>query len=278
MMLFQELFATLRKSPTAMVGLILVAVLILLAVLGPMLAPYDPVATNLRARLKPPDADHWLGTDHLGRDIFSRLLYGARLSLGLAVGAVSIGAISGIATGLIIGYVGGWVDSIAMRVIDVLMAFRLILLAIAVIAVLGPSPTNAMIAIGVSFFAAFVRLTRGEVLAAKTQDYVQAVRALGGGSFRILFLHILPNIRGPLIVMATLNLGTAILSEAALSFLGLGPSPPTPSWGLMVKEGLNHLRTAWWVSTIPGGAIMLLVLSFNLLGDGLRDVLDPRTR
>jgi peptide/nickel transport system permease protein len=274
----RETVSAIRRSGAATVGLILVVILIALAALAPVIAPYDPVSTNLHARAQPPSFEYWLGTDHLGRDILSRLVHGARLSLFLGLGSVIIGGVSGVAVGLAMGYRGGWLDSLIMRVVDVLLAFRLLLLAITIMAILGPSLTNVMIAIGLSLFASFARITRGEVLSAKRRDYVEATVSIGGTSSRIMFVHILPNIMGPLIVFATLRLGVAILSESALSFLGLGPSPPTPAWGLMVSEGLSQLRTAWWASTIPGVAITVVVLAFNLLGDGFRDALDPRLR
>lgn len=274
----QQLLGPVGRSATAMAGLVLIIVLVASALLAPVVAPYDPFDQNLRAKLQPPSTQHLLGTDHLGRDVFSRLLYGARLSILLGVGAVAIGAASGISVGLLVGFKGGWLDDIVMRFVDVLLAFRLLLLAIVVLAILGPSFFNVMLAIGASLFAAFTRLTRGEVLSAKTREYVEAARAAGSGSGRIMVRHILPNITAPLIVFATLTLGSSILSESALSFLGLGSAPPTPSWGLMIKEGLNQLRSAWWTSTIPGLAITAVVLAFNLLGDGLRDALDPRMR
>jgi peptide/nickel transport system permease protein len=271
-------FATLGRSRAAMIGLAIVAVVVLLAIAAPHLAPFDPLKTNLRARLQPPNAAHWLGTDLLGRDILSRLLYGARLSLLLGLGAVTIGAVSGSLVGLIVGYLGGWWENVVMRLTDIILAFRLLLFAITIIAILGPSLTNTMLAIGASLFADFARLARSETLAAKNREYVEAARALGVSRWRIMFRYILPNILAPLIVLATVMLGVAILSEASLSFLGLGPSPPTPSWGLMIFENLPHIRESWWASTIPGSAIMLVVLGFNLLGDGLRDALDPRVR
>lgn len=254
------------------------ATVIVLAVLAPLIAPYDPLYADFRASNEAPSTQHWLGTDHLGRDVLSRLLFGARLSLLLGIGSVLIGATSGITVGLVTGYTGGWLDNLVSRVVDVLFSFRLLLLAIIVMAVLGPSTTNTMIAIGVSLFATFTRLARGEVLSARNHDYVEAAHAIGASTGRLIFLHILPNIINPLIVFTTLRLGVAILSESSLSFLGLGPPPPTPAWGLMVSEGLNQLRSAWWVSTIPGIAITIVVLAFNLLGDGLRDALDPRLR
>lgn len=278
MSLLTDLWRGISRSKSAIAGLIIIGFVVSVAIVAPLIAPYDPVSTDLRSRLQPASWEHLLGTDQLGRDILSRLLYGARLSLLLSLGAVALGAASGVAVGLVVGYFGGWLDSIFMRFIDILLAFRLLLLAITIMAILGPSLTNTVIAIGLSLFASFARLARAEALQAKTKEYVESARALGVGSTRIMFRYLLPNIIAPLIILATLTLGTAILAESALSFLGLGPSPPTPSWGLMVKEGLDQLRDAWWTSTIPGLAIFVIVLGFNLLGDGLRDTLDPRLR
>lgn len=273
-----DLIKSLRRSRSAVVGAVLVILLVALAVFAPVIAPFDPLNTDFQSTSQPPSFEHLLGTDQLGRDILSRLLFGARLSLFLGIGSVTIGAVAGVTVGLLTGYIGGWLDNIIMRLVDIMMAFRLLLMSITIMAILGPSLTNVMIAIGLSLFAAFVRLTRGEVLSAKNYEYVEASRAVGCTPQRIVFRHILPNIFGPLLIFATLRLGTAILAEAALSFLGLGSSPPTPTWGLMVDEGLAQLRSAWWISTIPGVAITVVVLAFNLLGDGFRDALDPRLR
>ncbi len=273
---FREMLAAIRRSSSASLGLGLVALLVIIAICAPLIAPYDPVKPDFMAIDKAPSAQHLLGTDQLGRDILSRVIYGARLSLILGIGSVLLGAATGIPMGLLAGYRGGWIDDVCMRVVDILLAFRLLLLSIAIVAFLGSSLLNVVIAIGVSLFATFTRLTRGEVLSAKGIDYVEAAEATGATSPRIMFRHILPNIAGPILVYATLRLGTAILAEASLSFLGLGASPPTPTWGLMVKEGLGEIRTAWWTTATPGFAIMLTVLAFNLLGDGLRDALDPR--
>jgi peptide/nickel transport system permease protein len=266
----------LTQSRSATVGLVIVAMVILVAVFASFIAPHDPIRNNLREINQAPTLSHPLGTDAFGRDILSRLLYGARLSLFLGIGSVLIGATVGITTGLVTGYVGGWVDAIVMRFVDILLTFRLLLLSILIMAILGPSLTNVMIAIGVSLFATFTRLARGEVLSIKSRDYIEAAKAVGTGTSRLLFRHILPNIMGTMIIFATLRLGAAILAEASLSFLGLGSSPPTPTWGLMIQEGLSQIRSAWWISTILGIVITLVVLGFNLLGDGLRDVLDPR--
>lgn len=275
---FGSAIRSLAGSKSALAGAIIVVIVIVLAALAPVIAPADPLKNNLREINQAPSMSHLLGTDAFGRDIFSRLLYGARLSLVLGIGSVLIGASVGVSAGLITGYLGGWVDSIVMRFVDILLAFRLLLLAILIMSVLGPSLMNVMIAIGVSLFATFTRLARGEVLSIKSRDYVEAARAVGSSTQRLLFRHILPNIVGTIIIFATLRLGAAILAEASLSFLGLGSSPPTPTWGLMIQEGLNQIRSEWWISTIPGVAITLVVLGFNLLGDGLRDVLDPRLR
>ena len=266
----------LARSKSAIVGLVIIAIMVILAVFAPLVSPYDPLKNELREINQAPSLSHPLGTDSFGRDILSRLLYGARLSLFLGIGSVVLGGTVGITAGLVTGYIGGWLDNIVMRLVDILLAFRLLLLSILIMAILGPSLTNVMIAIGVSLFATFTRLARGEVLAVRSRDYVEAANAVGVGTRRLLFRHILPNIIGTMIIFATLRLGTAILAEASLSFLGLGSSPPTPTWGLMIQEGLAEIRSSWWIPTIPGVAITVVVLGFNLLGDGLRDVLDPR--
>lgn len=266
------------RSRLFVLGIVLVLALVSVAAFAPQLAPYDPLFVNLAQRDKAPDRQHLLGTDTFGRDIFSRVLWGSRFSLVLGLGSVTIGSTVGVLFGLIAGYRGGWFDALLMRVADIFIAFRLLLLAIMIMAILGPGFANTVVAIGVSLFAEFARLTRGEVLGTREREYVEAAKATGARDFRIATLHILPNILGPLIVIATLRLGEAILAEAALSFLGLGVGPPTPSWGLMVFEGLSVLRPAPWVSIMPSLAIMITVLGFNLLGDGLRDAIDPRIR
>ena len=271
-------FSVVLRSRLSLEGVVLVLGLVLVAVFAPLLAAYDPILIDLPKRDQAPDWNHPLGTDTFGRDILSRILWGTRLSLLLGLGSVAIGSVGGVLLGLISGYTSGWFDAALMRIVDVFIAFRLLLLAIMVMAILGPGLANAVIAIGISLFAEFARLTRGEVLGTKEREFVEAARATGAGALRITMLHILPNIVGPLVVIGTLRLGEAILAEAALSFLGLGAGPPAPSWGLMVYEGLTVLRPAPWVSVTPGIAIMLTVLGFNLLGDGLRDALDPRLR
>jgi peptide/nickel transport system permease protein len=271
-------FSVVLRSRLSLLGVILVLGLVSVAAFAPFLAAYDPLLIDLPKRDQAPNWDHPLGTDTFGRDVLSRILWGSRLSLLLGLGSVTIGGTVGVLLGLVSGYTSGWFDAGLMRVVDVFIAFRLLLLAIMVMAVLGPGLANTVIAIGISLFAEFARLTRGEVLGTKEREFVEAARATGAGALRITTLHILPNIVGPLIVIGTLRLGEAILAEAALSFLGLGAGPPTPSWGLMVYEGLTVLRPAPWISVTPGVAIMLTVLGFNLLGDGLRDALDPRLK
>jgi peptide/nickel transport system permease protein len=271
-------FSVVLRSRLSLLGVILVLGLVSVAAFAPFLAAYDPLLIDLPKRDQAPNWGHPLGTDTFGRDVLSRILWGSRLSLLLGLGSVTIGGTVGVLLGLVSGYTSGWFDAGLMRVVDVFIAFRLLLLAIMVMAVLGPGLANTVIAIGISLFAEFARLTRGEVLGTKEREFVEAARATGAGALRITTLHILPNIVGPLIVIGTLRLGEAILAEAALSFLGLGAGPPTPSWGLMVYEGLTVLRPAPWISVTPGVAIMLTVLGFNLLGDGLRDALDPRLK
>jgi len=267
-----------RFSRTGTIGAILVGLFLLLAILAPLIAPADPNFQALPSRAKFVSPQHLLGTDLLGRDMLSRILYGARVSMTLGIAAVVVGLVLGLPFGLLAGYLGGYVDLVVMRIVDILLAFPLYLLAIVVIAILGPSLPNMILAVGISSAPRFARLARGDVLTAKHFEFVFAARALGAPGVRIVLGHILPNIAGPLIVLATLRIGTAILVEASLSFVGLGPQPPTPAWGLMISDGLKAMRSAPWVAGFPGLAIMLVVLGFNLLGDGLRDALDPRLR
>lgn len=266
------------RNRLAVVGLVIVVVLVGLAVFAPVVAPHDPSAQNLSDRRMPPGPQYLLGADEFGRDILSRTIYGARVALFVAIVAVILAMTLGTFLGLIAGYAGGLVDNIIMRVMDVLLAFPYLLLAIAVVSALGPNLPNTTLAVGVWATPAFARLVRGQVLSLKQQDYVMAARAIGSPVPRILWRHLVPNLIPPIIVFASLYMASAILLEAALSFLGLGVQPPTPSWGLMVSTGRDFLRVAPHVATIPGVAIMLAVLGFNLLGDGLRDVLDPTLR
>ncbi|MDC3412277.1 ABC transporter permease [Aquibacillus sp. 3ASR75-11] len=276
--LWLDALSRLVKSKTSFIGLCLILLLILTAIFAPVIATYDPTEVQLLDRYQAPSSEHWLGTDELGRDIFSRIVYGSRISIQVGVIAVGISAIVGILLGGIAGYFGRWVDQIIMRIIDILMAFPSILLAIALVAVLGPSLTNAMIAVGIVGVPQFARIVRSTVLSVKETEYIEAARAIGAKSNRILFQHVLPNCTAPIIVQATLGIGTAILDAAGLSFLGLGAQPPAPEWGAMLSDGRAALQTSPWVITFPGIAIFLVVLAFNLFGDGLRDALDPRLK
>src|SRR5262245_29806063 len=268
----------LARQRGAIVGAAILAALALMAVGAPRLAARDPIRTAPREALQPPGARYLLGTDQFGRDVASRVLHGARLSLTVGLIAVGLAVGVGAPIGLCSGYYGGRLDVVAMRVMDVLLAFPGILLALAIVGVLSPGLGNVMIAVGVAAVPTYARLARASVLSARELLYVEAARAMGGRDRFILVRYILPNVVAPLIVTSTLGLGTAILSAAALSFLGLGSPPPTPEWGRMLSEGRDYLREAWWISTFPGLAIMLTVLAMNLLGDGLRDVLDPRLK
>jgi len=266
----------LLRRRAAVVGLAVVVFFIALAVLAPLLAPYDPIATDWRAVRKPPSALHLFGTDELGRDVLARVIWGARASLTAGLVSVSIALAVAVPLGLLSGYLGGVVDGLLMRIIDAMLAIPFLVLAIALAAFLGPSLTNAMIAIGVVQTPIFTRLTRGQALAVKHEDYIEAARAVGNPHRRILLRHILPNILAPILVQATLAIAAAIIAEASLSFLGLGQQPPAPSWGSMLNTASHFLSQAPWMAVWPGLAIFSLVLSFNLLGDGLRDALDPR--
>ncbi len=268
--------AQVARNRLALAGGVFIALLIVLALGAPVVAPYDPLAMDGEAILAAPGAAHWLGTDRFGRDILSRILHGARLSLWVGIVSVSLSLVVGTTIGLVAGYFGRWVDSALSRGIDTLLAFPDILLALAIMAVLGASTTNVMIAIGIVYIPIFARIARGATLQIKSSTYIEAARALGIRHRRILARHILPNIASPLIVQTTLSLAFAILAEAALSFLGLGVEPDAPSWGVMLAEGKDWMELAWWVAVFPGIALTLAVLSFNLLGDGLRDALDPQ--
>jgi peptide/nickel transport system permease protein len=272
-----RLGAALRRSPLSVAGAALVVVFILTAALAPLLAPHapdDPVARRLLA----PERAYPFGTDEFGRDILSRIIWGARISLWVGVISVGIGLAGGASLGLVSGYVGGRVDMLLMRVVDVMFSIPPIILAITLTGVLGPGLLNATVAVGLVYLPTFARVARGPVLAVVAREYVEAARSSGAGPGRVLRLHVLPNVVAPLIVQVTLALSTAILAEATLSFLGLGIQPPDPSWGTMLGTGRKYMELAPWVGIFPGAAVMLLVLGFNLLGDGLRDVLDPRLR
>ncbi len=278
------LLRRLVRRRTALFGLLVVLGVILAAVLAPLFAPFDPLEQDIGQRLREPgwqDAQgrvHVLGTDHLGRDILSRIVYGSRIALLVGLAAVLISGILGMVIGLVAGYFGGRVDDFLMRLADVQLAFPFILLAIAVIGVLGPSLRNIIIVIGVSSWVVYARVVRGEVLSIREREYVQAAVALGSRHGRVLRQHVLPNTLTPWLVVATLDMARVIVIESALSFLGLGVQPPTPTWGGMLADGRVYLSTAWWLATFPGLAILVTVLGINLFGDGLRDTLDPRLK
>jgi len=266
----------LRRRRTAMFGLAVVVAFIALAVFAGWIAPQDPIATSWGAIRKAPSAEHWFGTDEIGRDVLSRVVWGTRASMLAGVVSVSISLLLGVPIGLAAGFLGGWIDAAISRVIDAFLACPFLILAIALAAFLGPSLSNAMIAIGISATPIFARLTRGAVIHVKVEDYIEAARALGASPLRQALRHVLPNIAAPLIVQATLAIAAAVIAEASLSFLGLGQQPPAPSWGSMLNTAKNYVDSAPWMAIWPGLSIFLLVLAFNLLGDGLRDALDPR--
>jgi peptide/nickel transport system permease protein len=268
----------LRRSSNLVVGAVIVVAVVASAALAPWLAPYDPIDQEFTNQLRPPAAAHLFGTDEFGRDIFSRVLFGARIALQVGVLADLIATVLGVLLGVVAGYVGGRLDALVTRVLDVMLAFPYLLLAMIVVAILGPGLTNAMIAIAVVYTPQFARVVRGVVLSVKEQDHVEAARAIGAGPIRILARCILPNIVSPIIVMSTLTIGFMIVETAGLSFLGLGASPPTPEWGSMLATGRSFMLTAAWITTFPGLAILVTVVAFNLVGDGLRDLLDPRLR
>ncbi|HSS28492.1 MAG TPA: ABC transporter permease [Usitatibacter sp.] len=260
----------------AMVALVVVLLFVVLAIFAPWIAPADPLAASWGAIRKAPSAAHWFGTDEIGRDVLSRVIWGTRASLLAGVVSVAISLLVGVPVGLLAGYAGGWTDMLISRVTDAMLACPFLILAIALAAFLGPSLTNAMIAIGIAATPIFVRLTRAQVRAVKVEDYITAARAVGNSTMRIALRHILPNVAPPLIIQATLATAAAVIAEASLSFLGLGQQPPAPSWGSMLNTAKNFVENAPWMAVWPGVSIFLLVLSFNLLGDGLRDALDPR--
>lgn len=267
-----------RARPAAVFGFIVVAVFVLIAVAAPLVAPYDPVATSWTAIRKAPSLQHWMGTDENGRDVLSRVVFGARASLLAGVVSVLIAAGVGVPLGLLAGFAGGWVDGVIGRVVDAMLACPFLILAIALAAFLGPSLTNAMIAIGITAAPIFVRVSRGATMDAATHEYVEAARATGNPPWRVAMRHVLPNIVPPVLVQATLAIAAAIIAEASLSFLGQGQQPPAPSWGSMLNSAQRFLDQAPWLAVFPGAAIFLAVLAFNLVGDGLRDALDPRQR
>jgi peptide/nickel transport system permease protein len=267
-----------RGRPAAMIGLVVVLLFIVMALAAPWIAPADPTRTSWTAIRKAPGALYWMGTDENGRDVLSRVIWGARASLLAGVVSVTIAGSVGVPAGLLAGFVGGWVDVVLSRIVDTMLAVPNLVLAIALAAFLGPSLENAMIAIGITAAPVFMRVARGATMDAATNDYVEAARALGNPPWRVAVRHVLPNIVPPILVQATLAIASAIIAEAALSFLGLGQQPPEPSWGSMLNSAQRFLDQAPWLAVFPGAAIFLCVMSFNLIGDGLRDALDPRSR
>ena len=273
-----DLWRRLRRNRAAMAGAGIVALFVLLALLAPALVPFSPIQGELGDRLQAPNPTHWLGTDELGRDVLSRIIYGARISLQIQVVAVLLALVVGVTLGAVGGYLGGRMDNLIMRAMDVLLAFPSIFLALGIIAALGTGLVNLMIAAGISSIPAFARIVRGSVLSLKEREFVEAARALGAGGGRVLCRHLLPNCLAPIIVQATLRMATVLLTASGLSFLGLGVQPPTPEWGAMLSNARSYLIVAPHVATIPGLAIMVVVVGFNLFGDALRDTLDPRLR
>ena len=275
---YADAWRRLRRHRSAIVGLVIVGALASAAVFAPVIAPADPITQDLGARLLPPSQRHWLGTDDLGRDLLTRLVFGGRVSLTVGIVSVGIALATGSLLGLLAGFYGGWAESLTMRMMDVMLAFPATLLAIFIVGIRGPGLNNAMLAIGVINIPIFARIVRGSVLRARQEDYVEAARALGASQPHIIHRHILPNSLAPIIVQATLGVGSAVLEAAGLSFLGLGAQAPTPEWGAMLTNTREYLRDAPWAATFPGIAILLTVVGCNLLGDGLRDALDPRLR
>lgn len=275
--MFKNIFSQLLRNKMAAAGAALILLLALIAVSAPVFSPYDPVEQLLPERLTGPAAAHLFGTDDLGRDVLSRMIYGTRISLAVGLIAVGISVMIGTILGIISGYFGKWADAVIMRVVDVMLCFPTFFLILLVIAFLEPNIYNVMLVIGFTSWPPLTRLVRAQVLSLKERDFVQAAKLLGLSRSRIFFVHLLPNVISPIIVSATLGVGDAILTESGLSFLGLGVQPPMSSWGQMLTSGKDYIYMAWWLSVFPGLAILLTVLSFNLLGEGLRDVLDPRT-
>lgn len=275
---FQDFWKKFYRNKSALIGGTLIVLLILIAVVGPYLTPYEPNTQNYDRLLVGPSAEHWFGTDHHGRDIFSRIVHGMSITLRVGFSSVLMGMSIGVTLGVISGYYGKWIDTVIMRFMDVLLAFPGILLALAIVSVLGGSINNVIISVGIFSVPVFARISRGSTLEVRDLEYIEAVKALGASDFRIIGGHVLPNIMSPIIVQATLNIATSVLTASGLSFLGMGAQPPTPEWGAMLSDGRNYMWDAPHVATIPGLAIVVVVLAFNIFGDGLRDALDPKTK
>jgi peptide/nickel transport system permease protein len=274
----REFWARLRRNKLAISGLILVGGLFLVSIFAYYLAPYDPGHIDLKQVLLPPNSQHWLGTDTLGRDVLSRIIYGSRVSLKVGFVAVGLATLIGLIVGASAGYYGGWVDLVLMRFVDLMLCFPSFFLILAVIALLEPSIWNIMVVIGATSWMGVARLVRAEILSLKEREFVTAARALGASDVRLILRHLLPNALAPVMVSATLGVAGAILTESALSFLGLGVQPPTPSWGNILTAGKDNIEIAWWLSVFPGLAILITVMSYNLLGEGIREAIDPRLK
>jgi peptide/nickel transport system permease protein len=274
----REFWARLKRNQMAMTGLTLVLGLFVVSVFAPWLAPYDPNLIDLKQVLMPPSADHYLGTDTLGRDVLSRIIFGSQVSLKVGFVAVGLATLIGLLIGALAGYYGGWVDQVLMRLVDLMLCFPAFFLILAVIAVLEPSIWNIMVVIGLTSWMGVARLVRAEFLSLREREFVTAARALGAGDTRLILRHMLPNALAPVMVSATLGVAGAILTESALSFLGLGVQPPTPSWGNILTAGKDNIEIAWWLSVFPGLAILITVMSYNLLGEGIREAIDPRLK
>lgn len=278
-MLFSDAFRRLTKEPLALLGLLLVLLFFGLAIFAPLLSPFAPNAQDIiGAKLAPPSAKHWMGADILGRDMFSRMVYGARISVFVGLAVVAVAGSFGTVVGLFAGYRRGWIDEVVMRVTDIFFAFPPLILAMAIAGALGPSLTNALIAVAVVLWPVYARLVRGQVLVLREREFIQAAQTVGVRNSRLLLRHLLPNVMAPLLVQVSFDMGSAILIIAGLSFIGFGAQPPTPEWGAMISDGRNYITTQWWLTAGPAAGILLLVAAFNLLGDGLRDILDPRLR
>jgi len=276
--LWSDAMRRLLKNRGAAVGGVIFLLIIVVAIIAPVIAPYNPIKLHVSDSLQSPSGRHWLGTDQFGRDTLSRIVFGSRVSVAMGLVAVAISVVGGSVLGLVSGYFRGMTDMLVSRLVDVMLGFPGILLALVVIAVLGTNLRSAMIAVGVSGMPIFIRVVRGSTLSAREYQYVEAARVVGCGHFRILFRHVMPNVSAPVIVLSTLGIPSAIIAGAALSFLGLGIKPPTADWGEMLSNGRSFMSTAWWLSTFPGLALMVMVMAINLFGDGLRDALDPRMK
>lgn len=274
----KELLFAVKKSPLTIAGAVIVLILILVAILAPLISPYDPIAMNLDQRLQAPSGEHFLGTDELGRDILSRLIHGSRVALKIMFIVLIIDLPVGVLLGIVAGFFGGWIDDVIMRIADVFMAFPRLVLALAIGAALGPNLVNTMIAIAITLWPTYARLSRSETLSIKERTFIEAEKSIGTPKYKILFREILPLCISTTVIRATLDMGNVIRIAAGMSFLGLGAQAPTPEWGLMVSTGRSFMVTQWWVPTFPGLAILLAVFGFNLLGDGIRDVADPHLR